>query len=80
MKPLGLAAIVLLGFGVVFYSQAASPNYRSLFIYPAPFALLQLALAVLYFRFVRSLSRWVALACSAIALLGFSELGFRILS
>jgi peptidoglycan/LPS O-acetylase OafA/YrhL len=80
VKPLGLAAIVLLGFGVVFYSQAASPNYRGLFVYLVPVVLLQITLGALYFRFVPSRSRWVALAASAVALLAFSELGLRVLS
>ena len=78
IQGLWFAATVLLGVGVAFYSQAASPNYRALFSGVAPVAIVQAVSAILYAWRVRSFSRWVILVVSTISLVSVGELATRV--
>ena len=72
-----LAFTVLLCIFVAFISQAASPDYRQLFLELIPFTLLQLASAFFYVRTVKSWNRWFVLGSCALGLSLFIELGLE---
>ena len=73
-----LAFTVLLCIFVAFISQAASPDYRQLFLELIPFTLLQLASVFFYVRTVKSWSKWFVLGSCTLGSLLFVELGFRV--
>ena len=73
-----LVFTVLLCIFVAFISQAASPDYRQLFLELIPFTLLQLASVFFYVRTVKSWSKWFVLGSCTLGSLLFVELGFRV--
>ena len=77
-RGLAFLAVVLSGAIVAFYSQASSPDYRTLWWTMLPYAAVHVVAITFYFVRVPYLSRWVAVLVGVVAIQSFAELSLRV--